>query len=154
MNGAADNSGGVGLHSTPYSFSTTKGSYNWQSAKTKTFTSNCTVYVYVRDAWDNIRLVSTQTINKIDKTAPTTPTVTGNPTDWTDSSVTLTASSSDSASGVKDYSFSSTAGTYSWQTSNTKTFNENQTVYIYARDNAGNISATQTACLPRVCLQT
>ena len=150
VNGAADNSGGVGLHSTPYSFSTTKGSYNWQSAKTKTFTSNCTVYVYVRDAWDNIRLVSTQTINKIDKTAPSKPSVTGNPTDWTDSSVTLTASSSDSASGVKDYSFSSTAGTYSWQTSNTKTFNENQTVYIYARDNAGNISAAQTVNINKI----
>ena len=150
VNGAADNSGGVGLHSTPYSFSTTKGSYNWQSAKTKTFASNCTVYVYVRDAWDNIRLVSTQTINKIDKTAPSKPSVTGNPTDWTDSSVTLTASSSDSASGVKDYSFSSTAGTYSWQTSNTKTFNENQTVYIYARDNAGNISAAQTVNINKI----
>ena len=150
VNGAADNSGGSGLHSTPYSFSTTKGSYNWQSANTKTFTSNCTVYVYVRDAIGNIRLVSTQTINKIDKTAPTTPTVTGNPTDWTDSSVTLTASSSDSASGVKDYSFSSTAGTYSWQTSNTKTFNENQTVYIYARDNAGNISAAQTVNISKI----
>lgn len=150
VNGAADNSGGSGLNSTPYSFSTTKGSYSWQSANTKTFTSNCTVYVYVRDAIGNIRLVSTQTINKIDKTAPNTPSVTGNPTDWTDSSVTLTASSSDSASGVKDYSFSSTAGTYSWQTSNTKTFNENQTVYIYARDNAGNISAAQTVNISKI----
>ena len=140
VNGAKDNNGGSGLHSSPYSFSTTKGSYSWQSANSKTFSSNCTVYVYVRDAMGNIRLVSTQTINKIDKTAPSVSSVTGNPTKWTMDKVTLTASSSDSESGIKDYSFSSTEGAYSWQSENTKTFSENQTVYIYARDNAGNIS--------------
>lgn len=150
VNGAADNSGGVGLHSTPYSFSTTKGSYNWQSAKTKTFTSNCTVYVYVRDAWDNIRLVSTQTINKIDKTAPELPVVTDNPTEWTNSDVTLKVSSSDSDSGIAAYSFSTTEGTYSWQTTNTKTVTENTAYYIYAKDNAGNISTAATVNVNKI----
>ena len=141
VNGAKDNDGGIGLHTTTYSFSTSKDTYNWQKENYKTFSSNCTVYIYVRDAWDNRRLVSTQTINKIDKDAPSTPTVTGNPEDWTTDKVTLTASSSDSASGIKDYSFSTTQGVYSWQTENTKQFDENATVYVYARDNAGNISA-------------
>lgn len=141
VNGTKDNDGGIGLHTTTYSFSTSKDTYNWQKENYKTFSSNCTVYIYVRDAWDNRRLVSTQTINKIDKDAPSTPTVTGNPEDWTTDKVTLTASSSDSASGIKDYSFSTTQGVYSWQTENTKQFDENATVYVYARDNAGNISA-------------
>ncbi len=150
VNGAADNSGGAGLHSTPYSFSTTKGSYSWQSGNTKTFSSNCTVYVYVRDALGNIRLASTQTISKIDKTKPTTPTVTGNAESWTMDPVTLTATSSDDASGIKDYSFSTVAGTYSWQTSNTKTFDSNTTVYVYARDNAGNISPVKQIAIKRI----
>lgn len=145
VNGAKDNDGGIGLHTTTYSFSTSKDTYNWQKENYKTFSSNCTVYIYVRDAWDNRRLVSTQTINKIDKDAPSTPTVTGNPEDWTTDKVTLTASSSDSASGIKDYSFSTTQGVYSWQTENTKQFDENATVYVYARDNAGNISDASEA---------
>lgn len=150
VNGAKDNSGGSGLHATPYSFSTTKGSYSWQASKTKTFTSNCTVYVYVRDALGNIRLVSTQTINKIDKTAPTAPKVTGAPTAWTNQSYTLTASTTESGSGIAGYSFSTQSGTYSWQTGNTKQYPGNGTVYVYAKDNAGNISAVATVKIDKV----
>ena len=150
VNGAKDNDGGIGLHTTTYSFSTSKDTYNWQKENYKTFSSNCTVYIYVRDAWDNRRLVSTQTINKIDKDAPSMPTVTGNPEDWTTDKVTLTASSSDSASGIKDYSFSTTQGVYSWQTENTKQFDENATVYVYARDNAGNISAASEVVIDKI----
>lgn len=150
VNGAADNSGGAGLHSTPYSFSTTKGSYSWQSSKSKTFTANDTIYVYVRDALNNIRLVSTQNITKIDKTAPAAPTVTGNASSWTKDNVTLTASSTDSASGIASYSFSTQAGTYSWQTGKTKSFSSNATVYVYAKDNAGNISAAKTVTINKI----
>ncbi len=150
VNGAADNSGGAGLHSTPYSFSTTKGSYSWQSSKSKTFSANDTIYVYVRDALNNIRLVSTQNITKIDKTAPAAPTVTGNASSWTKDNVTLTASSTDSASGITAYSFSTQAGTYSWQTGKTKSFSSNATVYVYAKDNAGNISAAKTVTINKI----
>ncbi|MCM1286352.1 MAG: polymorphic toxin-type HINT domain-containing protein [Acetobacter sp.] len=150
VNGAKDNSGGAGMHSTPYSFSTTKSSYSWQSGNTKTFSSNCTVYVYVRDALGNIRLVSTQTINKIDKTAPTAPKVTGAPTAWTNQNYTLTASTTESGSGVAGYSFSTQSGTYSWQTGNTKQYTGNGTVYVYAKDNAGNISTVTTVKVDKV----
>ena len=150
VNGATDNDGGIGMHTTSYSFSTSADTYNWQRENSKTFSSNCTVYIYVRDAWDNRRLVSTQVIDKIDKTAPATPTVTGNATEWTTQSVTLTASSSDSASGIKDYSFSTTQGVYSWQTDNTKSFDSNTTVYVYARDNAGNISSAQEVVIDKI----
>ena len=150
INGAKDNSGGAGLHATPYSFSTTKGSYSWQAGNTKTFSSNCTVYVYVRDALGNIRLASTQTINKIDKNAPTIPSVSGNPTAWTTGSVKLTASSSDGGSGIKDYSFSTTKNSYNWQTQNYKSFSSNTTVYVYARDNAGNISSPKEVVINKI----
>ena len=150
VNGAKDNSGGAGLHSTPYSFSTTKGSYSWQAGNTKTFSSNCTVYVYVRDALGNIRLASTQTINKIDKTVPTNPKVTGVPANWTNQNYTLTATSTDSSSGIAGYSFSTQAGTYSWQTENTKQYTGNGTVYVYAKDKAGNISAVTTVKIDKI----
>ena len=144
VNGAKDNDGGVGLHSAPYSFSTTKGNYSWQSSNTKTFSSNGTVYIYVRDALDNIRLVSTQTIEKIDKTAPTASGVTGNPTSWTNNDVTLAVNGAeDLQSGLNSsaYSFSTTPGAYSWQESNSKTFSVNGTVYVYVRDAVENTPA-------------
>lgn len=140
INGAADNSGGAGLHATPYSFSTTKGRYSWQSSNTKAFSSNCTVYVYVRDAVGNIALVKTETINKIDKTVPTKPTVSKSTSEWTNGTVTVSANSSDTQSGVKYYSFSTEKGVYAWQTASSKAFSENTSVYVYAKDAANNIS--------------
>ncbi len=97
-----------------------------------------------------IRLVSTQTINKIDKTKPSAPTVTGNAAEWTNSNVTLSASSSDSQSGIAAYSFSTTEGSYSWQTEKNKTYSENTTVYVYAKDNAGNISAATKVVIDKI----
>lgn len=140
INGAADNSGGAGLHATPYSFSTTKGSYSWQSANTKAFSSNCTVYIYVRDAVGNIALVKKETINKIDKTVPTKPTASKSTSEWTNGAVTVSANSSDTQSGVKYYSFSTEKGVYAWQTASSKTFSENTSIYVYAKDAANNIS--------------
>lgn len=115
----------------------------------KTFSSNCTVYIYVRDVQGNIRLASTQTINKIDKTSPTVPTVSGNPTSWT-RNCTLTASSTDTDSSVVSYSFSTQEGTYSWQTAKTKQITENGTIYVYSKDSAGNISAATTVNVNKV----
>lgn len=150
VNGAKDNSGGSGLHSTPYSFSTTKDSYSWQSGNIKTFSSNCTVYVYVRDVNNNIRLVSTQDIKYIDNTNPDKPSVKKSENDWTNTSVTLTAKSDDSQSGVAEYSFSTVEGVYSWQTSNIKTFTENTTVYVYAKDAVGRISPVEETVIDNI----
>ncbi len=139
VSNAKDNNGGSGLNSSAYSFSTSASEYCWGTTTSKSFDLNTTVYISVRDAVGNIKTY-TQKISNIDKTAPSVSSVTCNPTKWTMDKVTLTASSNDSESGIKDYSFSSTEGAYSWQSENTKTFSKNQTVYIYARDNAGNIS--------------
>ena len=147
VNGAVDNEGGSGLHAAPYSFSTSKDTYSWQSSNFKTFSSNCTVYVYVRDALNNIRLVSTQIINKIDKATPTVTSVNKSTEDWTNEDVTIEVTGAkDSQSGLNSsaYSFSTTNGSYSWQTDNSKKFSENQTVYVYVRDEVSNISLAST----------
>ncbi|MBR1374028.1 DNRLRE domain-containing protein, partial [bacterium] len=57
ITGAKDNSGGVGLHSKPYSMSTEKGTYNWQASNSFTVTASGKYYFYVRDAYSNIRLI-------------------------------------------------------------------------------------------------
>jgi hypothetical protein len=75
------------------------------------------------------------------KAAAPTVCVSGNPTTWTNSDVTLTITASDSSSGLN------TAGAYSfddgstWTTSNSKRFSANGTVNIKVRNNAGNISS-------------
>ena len=153
INGASDS--GSGLNDTAYSFSTTQGEYNWQASNTETFSSNQTIYVYVRDVAGNIALVSTQIITKIDKTAPAIANVTGNPTSWTNANVTLTVTASDNESGLNDtaYSFSTAEGEYNWQSSNTDTFSSNGTVYIYVRDAAGNISLVNVQTINKIDIE-
>ena len=149
ISGAADNSGGIGLHSQPYSFSTSSGVYSWGTAASKTFSDNTTVYVSVRDALGNIRTY-THKITNIDKTAPEISSVSGNPTDLTDGYAMLTVSASDDCAGIKDYSFSTIENSYNWQTENYKYFNSNTTVYIYTRDNAGNISSPEITIINKL----
>jgi YD repeat-containing protein len=61
---------GEGAAELPYSFSTAKGTYNWQASNKKTFKNNQTVYIYTRDKQGNIALVDTEVIGKISNTAP------------------------------------------------------------------------------------
>ena len=153
VNGAKDETGGSGLHATPYSFSTEKGKYAWQKGNTKTFTANDTIYVYVRDAAGNIRLVSTQNITKIDTQAPTVGTVTGNPTSWTNTNVTLKVTGAkDTQSGLHSsaYSFSTVKESYNWQKEDYKTFSANQTVYIYVRDAVGHPASIGTVNISKI----
>ena len=133
-----------------YSFSTTAGTYAWQTGATKAVTANTTYYVYAKDAAGNISAPTTVTVGKIDKTKPTAPTVTGNPTSWKKDNTVLTASATDTGSGVAAYSFSTTAGTYAWQTGASKTITANGTYYVYAKDAAGNISAPTTVTVSKI----
>lgn len=154
VNGYADNSGGAGAPSTPYSFSTTKGSYSWQASNSKTFAVNTTVYIYVRDTVNNIALASTVVINTLDKNAPGTPTVSGVPSTWTGSNAKVTVQATDAAatstlaaSGVRYYGFTKTKGSVTNWTLNSAgnaalemEVTDGGTYYFYARDHAGNIS--------------
>lgn len=147
---------GSGLASAAYSFSNVSGSYSWGTAKTKTYSTNQTVYFGVRDNAGNIATTSRGTY--IDKLKPAAPTVTGNPSNWTNNDITLTVKSTDAAatssygkSGVKYYCYTQAKGTYgTWKSvdtidaSITFSFTNNGTYYFYAKDQAGNISDPTT----------
>lgn len=147
---------GSGLASSAYSFSNASGSYSWGTAKTKTYSTNQTVYFGVRDNAGNIATTSRGTY--IDKLKPAAPTVTGNPSNWTNNDITLTVKSTDAAatssygkSGVKYYCYTQAKGTYgTWKSvdtidaSITFSFTNNGTYYFYAKDQAGNISDPTT----------
>ena len=143
---ATDSQSGIAA----YSFSTTENSYTWQTANTKVVTANATYYIYAKDTVGHISAVTKVTVGKIDKTKPTAPAVTGNPAAWTNKNITLTATATDSQSGVAAYSFSAKEGTYSWQTANTKSVTANGTYYVYAKDAVGNISAATKVVVDKI----
>ena len=106
-----------GLASNPYSWD---GGSSWTSEKSKTYTSNQTVNIWVKDNAGNVNK-QTVTINKIDDSAPTN--VTLKESGATSSSITVTASATQSGAGIKGYQFSINNGVWtSEQTSVTKTF--------------------------------
>ncbi len=82
-----------------------------------------------------------------DTTAPTITGVSGNATEYTSDSVTLTVTATDNVYGVEYYSFDNG---FTWQSSNQKTFSSNQEVIIKAKDYAGNISAPQTVNIDKI----
>ncbi len=136
-----------------YSFSETEGVYNWQKNNNMEFSENTLVYIYAKDVVGNISPVCTKKIYIGDKTAPTIQGITGNATKWTNSSVTLNVvGASDDETGLSStaYSFSSSENAYSWQGSNSKSFSSNQTVYIYVRDDAGNIANVGTVVIDKI----
>ena len=57
----------AGMHSLPYSFDNGR---SWQASNAKTFSSNQTVYIKVRDRNGSTSATKTVTINKIDKSGP------------------------------------------------------------------------------------
>ena len=138
VDGAADS--GSGLASEAYSFSTDASTNYWQASNTKTFEENCTVYIKVRDNDGNILDLGSQTIQYIDKVKPSSPDITGIPTSWTNQPYTLHAHSTDDASGMWAYSFSSIEFPGEWTFGEDKQMSEGGVFYVYAIDNAGNVS--------------
>ena len=142
INGAKDNSGGVGLHSTAYSFSTEKGKYSWQSSNKKTFSAKCTVYMAVRDARNNIYNIPTaEKITKIDNTAPTFKVET-TPTGWTKNKVNITileAKDTESGLNSKPYSISTAKNTFSYSAESKKAVSKNGVYYVTVSDSLGNV---------------
>ncbi len=133
-----------GLHATPYSFD---DGANWQTSKSKTYTTNETVKIAVRDKLGNVTK-QTVTISNVDKDAPTISGVTGNPTDWA-KSATLVVNASDSGAGLHSQAYSFDNGS-TWQQSNSKSYTANATVNIKVRDVAGNISSVYKVEITKV----
>ena len=113
------------------------GDYLWRGFATKEYATS-TFHPYAVISYKN------------DTTAPTISSVSGNPTDWTKSNVTLKVTATDDvygASGIASYSFDNGS---TWQTSNSKAFSSNQTVSIKVKDLAGNISAVKTVKITKI----
>ena len=136
INGAKDR--GVGLHEEPYSFD--NGS-TWQESNTRQYTENtANIIIKVRDKLENIYTYETTIdINSIDKTPPTIESVTGNPTDWVNTDVTLTINGAkDDKSGLHEEPYSFDNGV-TWQESNTKLYTQNTSnIIVKVRDAVGN----------------
>ncbi|MBS7020444.1 MAG: leucine-rich repeat protein, partial [Firmicutes bacterium] len=106
-----------GLHTSPYSFD---GGATWSATTSKTFTTNQTVNIWVKDALGNIAKQAI-TISKIDTVAPSNVMLTKGSV--TSSSITVSASATQANMGIRGYQFSIDGGAYSTeQTSATKIF--------------------------------
>ena len=145
---ASDTGAGLNTAQGAYSFD---GGTTWSNNTSKVYTSNTNgIVIKVRD---NVGNITTNTINitKIDKTVPSILKVDGNPTAWTKNSAKLTVSAtSNGGSEVIGYSFTNNASKTDWQPSNQKEFTSNQTVYVRAKDEAGNISLVETVKITNV----
>lgn len=136
VNDAQDNISG--LDAAAYSFSTSENTYEWQTESSKSFTSNCTVYVNIRDAAGNITYIDKIVIDKIDRSLPSVSIVKADNNGYT----TITVAATDDDSGIALYSFD---GGITWQEESTYTFPQNSlnVVNINVKDNVGN---TTTKC--------
>ena len=124
------------------------------------YTQVSTVYVRACDAVGNCSASATTPL-KLDKTAPSTPTVTNSSGgSWTKNNVTITASSTDAHSGINQiyYSYDNSNWYTSWGQSYTAitngksiygvwSGNYNNTVYVRSCDAVGNCSASATTAV-------
>ena len=100
-------------------------------------------YIVVARLFDGTNYTKYSTTTIQDTTAPTIK-VTQTPTEWSKENVTLTINAEDIESGLQNTAYSFDGGT-TWQTENTKTYQENTLgIVIKVRDEAGNISTYNT----------
>ncbi|MDD3164776.1 MAG: S-layer homology domain-containing protein [Oscillospiraceae bacterium] len=87
---------------------------------------------------------------QVDTTAPTITDVTGNPTKWQKTDVTLSINgAADATAGLANLPYSFDGGA-TWQVENTKTFAANATVNLLVRDKAGEIYVHTPILINRV----
>lgn len=115
--------------------------YNWDNNGWTTENSlkveqNAAVTISVRDKAGNVK-TDTVVVGKIDKTAPLVAGISGNPTEWVSTAATITASATDSQSGLAAEAYSWDDGV-TWQASPEEQFTSNQAVGLKVRDNVGN----------------
>ena len=164
---ATDSSSGI--KSIEYSYDnktwTTASSSNFDTNTTTkkvwtpeyTANQNRTLYVRTTDNAGNVSTVKSTNI-KIDTTGPTVTLSNPSGGEWTNQKVIITATLSDSSSGIKNVQYS--YNNSSWTTVSSSNFDtntttkkvwtpeytaeRNQTLYVRATDNAGNISAVKS----------
>ncbi len=123
-------------NSTELFYSFDNGS-SWQSSNSYTVKQNGVFNVIVKDVFEHKSSVYKKEVKNIDKTAPTFYAV----QNVFNNRSLVVVNAEDVGSGIKDYSFDNGI---TWQTQNTKEFNQNQTLNILVRDNVLNVSEVQT----------
>lgn len=123
------------------------GTYTTNAKPTYTVTGNGTYTFIVYDNAGNSKEVS-QTVTKIDKAAPG-GTISGNPTSWTNKSVTLTLSPSDTGGSNYYRTLLPDGKTYSSSATPSYTVSSNGTYTFVVYDNAGN-SKTISAAVSKI----
>ena len=134
---------------TGFTLQTSKDGRNWTNTATQTFTANGTVYARL---WDgtNYGGAASGSVTNIDKIAPTKPTINLNgytSGTWTRGNVTITASSTDTQSGVSYYQYSHDGVNAVGTVPNPWIINGDGQWMFYVRaiDKVGNISQWSTA---------
>ena len=119
---------------------------SWIEETTVTLSTNGTVEARVTDAAGNVSETSSLTINNIDKTAPTTPSITAAPTEATNGKVTITVTYPNDAL-VKQYKL----GNGEWINYTAPVeLSENTTIYVKGQDEAGNWSAEESLIISNI----
>ena len=107
--------------------------FEWHSGAQVTLSANSSVYFKATDKAGNVTTQSVD-VTKIDKVLPDL-TVTGNPENWTNKDVTLSAASNEGDT-IIEYSFDGKA----WYSGSEVTVSENETIHFRATDKAGNVT--------------
>ena len=113
----------------------------WYVGSEVTAAENKTIHFRATDKAGNVTTQSVD-VNKIDKTAPSL-TFWGNPLQWTNKNVILSASSNEE--GVVEYSFDGKA----WYTGSAVVVQENRSIYFRTTDKAGNVT-TQSVDVTKI----
>ena len=121
---------GFALASEPYSIN----GKAYSNSSTGYVYSNGTYSVSVKDAYGRV-ITENVTVSKIDATTPSLECWVS-PSGWTNKSVTVTASASDSQSGVKGYCLDGT----NFTSTNSWTISQNGNHAVCASDNVGNVT--------------
>lgn len=140
-----------GLHNTAYSFDNGK---TWQASSSKTFTSNQTVYIKVRDKSGKVSSAKVQKINKIDKVGPVVKIAPNGNSSYA-KSVTTTVTVTDSGVGSFKQLYFALSTSNSTQPNFTATFKSGDKIkiangtgvyylWIKAVDSLGNTTITKS----------
>ncbi len=143
----ASDTGGSGLD--VYSFD---NGANWQATNSKSYFSNQGgIIIKVKDIAGNISgAYETINITNIDLNYPTYTGITGNPSSWQSTDVTLTINNAaDAGSGLASLPYSFDGGV-TWQESNQKTFSSNSEPAIWIRDAVGRTTKTGTIIISKI----
>ena len=147
IGGASDSQSG--LAAKPYSFD---GGVTWQAENEKTYNTNTnSIQIFVRDAVGHVTKAPALDIDKIDKQGPRYSNVSGIPTEWTSSDVTLTVDGAkDDGAGLMDKAYSFDGGV-TWQAENFCLISANTDhIAILLRDAVGNVTSLPLVKIDRI----